>query len=230
MQSLPCMAAKRRAARCCRLLAAAALCVAAAPVALQGTFAALPAFQSATRSGSADLGASASRGPSRLAPRASSAVVLEAAKKKAPAAKGADAIKDGDVIFLKGPKGNFLNAEENSENVKARASIRAPRAHLTIEKEGGGAISHGDKVYIKGFKGGYVDIQGDMVRLVYKDRSRVAGLEIWKEQGTGQGVISSGDVVYLKGGERSTYIDVEGQDVRARWPDEGKWQRMTVEV
>merc|ERR1719343_256046 len=151
--------------------------------------------------------------------------VALAAAKKAAAKSGGKAISDGDTIWIKTHNGNYLNADSNTDDVKARAPIKADRATWIIEA-GGKEIKPGDTVHLRGYKGGYVDVQGDMVRMRFQDKTRCSGLTIAKD---GSGPICEGDPVFFKGGDRGTYIDVENQDVRARWPDEGKWQVMYIE-
>jgi len=176
---------------------------------------------------------------SRHVSRSPELVVMRAAKKKKVTKKkseaastdsSGEAIQSGDEVILISRTGCYINAEEKSEDIKARAKILAPRAKMIIENEvDKGPIKHGDRVYIKGFNGGYFDIQGDRARIKMADKSRCNGLEIWKKQGSGQGEVFSGDSIFLKGGDRGTYIDVEEQNVQARWPDEGKWQEMNIE-
>lgn len=176
-------------------------------------------------------------GARRAPPRAGELIARRAAKAAAPAkSSGGALIKDGDAIWLKSHSGCYLNAEDGNDDVKARSKVKAPRATLTIEKEGGGSIVSHDKVNLKGFKGGYMDIQGDMVRMKFQDRSRCNGLQITKEGMVGethkagtQADIREGDRIFFRGGDRTTYLDIEGQDVRARWPDEGKWQVLIIE-
>jgi len=155
-----------------------------------------------------------------------SAVIMEAAK-KAAAASGAP-IMDGDTVFIKGHTGALINAEPNADSVHARCAIKADRATLVIEKEGGGQIMSGDKIYLKCYRGGYIEVQGDMVRVNSRERSRTGGLTITMKEGEGVPVCE-GSTIFLRGGERQTYVDLEGQDVRARWPDEGKWQVLTID-
>merc|ERR1740116_19937 len=97
--------------------------------------------------------------------------VTKKSKEAAPESSG-DAIQSGDEVILISRTGCYINAEEKSEDIKARAKILAPRAKLIIENEKDGPIKHGDRVYIKGFNGGYFDIQGDRARIKMADKSR----------------------------------------------------------
>jgi len=157
--------------------------------------------------------------------KAAAATTKKAAAKTTKAA-GATAVKDGDVICLRSHNGNYINAEPGNDIVSARCGIKADRSSVTIETQDGGAVGHGDRVWLRGFQGGYIDIQGDMVRMKFASRERCDGVTIAKD---GAGDVCYGDVVYFSGGDRNTFIDVENQDVRARWPDMGSWQVMTVE-
>jgi len=144
-------------------------------------------------------------------------------------------VLDGDVVFLRGHLGNYINAEHGVEFVKSRAPIKADRARWIIEKPGGGKISGQDFIYLRGFQGGYMEVQGDTVRVKPGERTRSGNLVLTKgsDPKTGdanKSPVNYGDVIYLRAnGERQTYLDVEGQDVRARWSDEGKWQAITIE-
>mmetsp|Transcript_14602 Transcript_14602/g.37798 ORF Transcript_14602/g.37798 Transcript_14602/m.37798 type:complete len:240 (+) Transcript_14602:122-841(+) len=162
------------------------------------------------------------------------AVSMEAAKKTA-FTQGQDRVKSGDQVLLMGHLGNYINAEPGVDYVKSRAPIQADRSIWTIEKIGGGPISAQDIVYLQGYRGGYMDVQGDMVRIKMADKPRCNGFVLTKGNDpktslTDYSPLVYGDIIYLRAnGERNTYLDVEGQDVRARWPDEGKWQVITIQ-
>jgi len=198
----------------------------------------VPALVASASSLSFVLGLSTGRAGWRPARPDASTISLQAAKKSKAAAKKASKgspVLDGDTVFLRGRLGNFLNAEHSVDHVKSRAPIKADRATWIIEKPGGGKISPNDVVHLRGFQGGYIDVQGDAVRMKYGDRLRYKGLVLTKgiDPKTGErdtSPVEYGDSIYLRAnGERHTYLDVEGQDVRARWDDEGEWQVMTIE-
>jgi len=129
---------------------------------------------------------------------------------------------------IKGRHGNYLNGDTVGDSVHMRGNIKAERTHYTIEKEGGGPVKAGDKVWLRGFKGGYVDFQMDMVRMRFQARERCPGVTFTKKGDTSE--IKEGEIVYMKGGDNENYMDIENQDVRCRWPDEGDWQRLTIEL
>mmetsp|Transcript_62169 Transcript_62169/g.115369 ORF Transcript_62169/g.115369 Transcript_62169/m.115369 type:complete len:235 (+) Transcript_62169:49-753(+) len=162
----------------------------------------------------------------KLALRAAPAKRMPAKKAPAPA----KLIKDGDTIFLKGHLGNYLNVESNRDEVYARAPYQADRATLKIYKEGGGAISSGDTVFVEGYRGGFLEIVQDQVRCdkSKQDIRRAVGLLI-KKKSAGQ--VCHGDTIYLRGGSRKpqNFIDIDDQQVQARWPDMGDWQALVIE-
>eukprot|EP00929_Paragymnodinium_shiwhaense_P091469 TRINITY_DN5141_c0_g1_i3.p1 TRINITY_DN5141_c0_g1~~TRINITY_DN5141_c0_g1_i3.p1 ORF type:complete len:213 (-),score=45.30 TRINITY_DN5141_c0_g1_i3:214-852(-) len=157
-------------------------------------------------------------------------VVCYAAKKKAAATSKSSGkgVKDGDLIYIKGRHGNYLNGDSMGDMVHMRANVKAERCQYTIETEGGGPVKAGDKVWLRGFKGGYVDFQQDMVRMRTQSKERCPGVVFTKKGDTSE--IKEGEVVFMKGGDNENYMDIENQDVRCRWPDEGDWQRLTLEI
>lgn len=151
------------------------------------------------------------------------------AAKKAAASKGGKGIKDGDCIFIKGRHGNYLNGDTVGDTVHMRANVKAERTKYTIEKDGsGGAVKAGEKVWLRGFKGGYIDFQQDMVRMRFQSRERCPGVVFTKKGDASD--LKEGETLFMKGGDNENYMDIENQDVRCRWPDEGDWQRLTIEL
>merc|ERR1711920_822120 len=47
--------------------------------------------------------------------------------------------------------------------------------------------------------------------------------------GAGSGTINSGDVVFLKSSNTGAFLDVEGEQVQARWNVKETWQSLIVE-
>mmetsp|Transcript_4777 Transcript_4777/g.8206 ORF Transcript_4777/g.8206 Transcript_4777/m.8206 type:complete len:297 (-) Transcript_4777:22-912(-) len=159
----------------------------------------------------------------------------------------ADVIRDGDVIFLKMWTGMYLGDLDDTEDkyaypvwVKARGDVKDDDHALIIERVDNrraqrGApsspIMSGDLVRIVMNTGAHMDVVGTGVRARWYDKSgQYQQLTIIKQAG---GAIQDGDTIFLRG-HQGEYIDAQPNtadgEVKARWKDEGDWQRIVIEI
>lgn len=167
-------------------------------------------------------------------------VARHAAKKK----KANAPICDGDTVYIKVMTGRYIgeiDGTSKKEWVKARGTKKDDLHALTIEKRGGGEVESGDQVKLvmplaqtNGTKV-HMDVVGSAVRARYYDpRGEWQKMTIIKQEG---GVIYDGDTIFLRSVFMNgrDYLDCNplekspDGEVKCRWPDEGQWQKMTIE-
>mmetsp|Transcript_34748 Transcript_34748/g.110484 ORF Transcript_34748/g.110484 Transcript_34748/m.110484 type:complete len:241 (+) Transcript_34748:86-808(+) len=173
------------------------------------------------------------------ASREGSLVRVQAARKKA-----GSPISDGDTVYIKVMTGRYigeLDGTSRKEWVKARGTKKDADHALTIEKPGGGEVSSGDTIKLvmpltmtNGTKI-HMDIVGSAVRARHYDpRGEWQKMTIVKQEG---GTICDGDTIFIRSVFMNgrDYMDANplekaaDGEVKCRWPDEGHWQKMTIE-
>jgi len=117
-------------------------------------------------------------------------------------------IRPGDTVFLRAHTGRNLEVEH--EQVMARWDDAGDWQEFTIEKSPL-VIDDTDTTIFQ---------SGDQ-----NHGMRWQGLVLVKHA---NGALVSGDTVFLQS-NAGTYIDVEGDETRARWEDEGDWQALVLE-
>lgn len=132
-------------------------------------------------------------------------------------------VNPGDVIFLWGHEG--FSIDVGDQNIQARWSLRGNWQAITIEKAGSGPISSGDSVFLRTCFGSYIGVDGLSATLT-PGRTAANAFTIIKEAA---GLVFSGDAVFFQVMLTGKLLDVENQQVQARWTDLGLFQAFVIE-
>jgi len=153
--------------------------------------------------------------------------------KSSPVAKKVTAstpVLSGDTVFFLTRTGKYIDVEQHRDDLRARGVEKGQREAFILKKDGGGTtINSGDVINLQCWMGQWLDFMGNLVRARHKDRNTAgqSGKIRIKNQ-AGSGPIRTGDVVFLHG-HQGKVLDVEKEDVKCRWPDEGDWQVLRIE-
>ena len=143
-----------------------------------------------------------------------------------------NSLNSGDTIILSTWSKRYISVEEEYK-VGTTSEIDST-CHIVIEKKfGDGPIHSYDEVVLFSlYNGRHLDVEDDIVRARFYDkRGSFQKLYIEKLNVSGkEGQIFSGDTINLFSDHTKKHIDVENNEVKARFQDaRGKWQKLEIE-